>query len=126
MKRNFFKQIQSQRFLVQYYLASNSHEILDFEEHLTLSILKNKDRFHGSKIFIDGDTTLNKNPILLYKIKKMLKYQKIPVKSIHFENSKSNNLIQLADMFAGCIRKNFERGTSVDKELFKLIEKFIS
>lgn len=126
MKKSFFKQIKSQKFFIQYYMANNLNKVLNFEEHLILGILENRDKFQGSKIFVDGNKTLNKNPILLYKIKKILKDQKILIKSIHFEDSKSNNLIQLADMCAGCIRKNFERGTSLDKELFKLIKKFIS
>ena len=89
-------------------------------------VLQNKNVFQGAKIFIDGDTTLNKNPLLLYKIKKVLKLQNVTIKSIRFENSKSNNLIQLADMCGGCIRKNFERGTVLDKEMFQLLQKFVA
>jgi hypothetical protein len=40
-------------------------------------------------------------------------------------DSKNSNLIQLADMCAGCIRRKIERETKEDNELFNLIKKFI-
>lgn len=125
IKKSFFKHIQLQKFIIKYYLAYSVTKNIHYINHLIQSILDNKDIFNESKVFIDGDTTSNKYPLLLYRIKKELKSKNIPLKSIRFENSKNNLLIQLADMCAGCIRRNFEIAKKEDKELFSLLHRFI-
>lgn len=124
-KKTFFKYMSDQKFVIKYYTNSLRNLHVTYQEHLIASILQNIYTFQNARIFIDGDISNSKHPLLLQQIKTSLKRRSLKVKSIKFVNSKNNVLIQLADMCAGCIRRKLERNTADDRRLFDMIRKFI-
>lgn len=125
-KTVFFKRIQRCAFTIKYYKADRRDIDLSLEDHIIRSILMHKDIYTGAKVFIDGNSTgNNKSSAVIQRIKSKLREHDLHIKSLRFEDSKRNVLIQLADMCAGCIRRKLERNTIDDRRLFDMIRKFI-
>ena len=123
IKKKFFKSLPNNRFYIKYSLYKNS--ALTNIDLLIKSFVENKDLVNNSIVFIDGLKIRKYNRKAVGNIKKELKKYNIKIKSIKYMDSKNSNLIQLADMCAGCIRRKIERETKEDNELFNLIKKFI-
>lgn len=77
---------------------------------------------HDMKVKIDGSGSKEfKKSFIAYLKKESREHQVGQFLDISFGNSKSNVLIQLADMFAGVIRVSFEERT--DSDIYKKIVK---
>lgn len=122
-KKRFFKNLPNNRFYIKYYLYKNNK--LSNTDLMTKSFIENRDLIQNSNIFIDGLKIRKYNRKVIGEIKKELKKYNIKIRSIKYTDSKNSNLIQLADMCAGCIRRKVERGTKEDNDLFNIIKKFI-
>jgi hypothetical protein len=125
-KINIFTVLQQNKFIIRYYSSNIKDNIWSNEDHIIKSIYENKDLTNNSIIYIDGNISKHHKRFIISKIIKRLKVKDINIKKVKYEDSKSNNLIQLADMCAGCIRRKIERNTVDDKKLYKLIERFIT
>ena len=125
-KIGFFNCLQKDKFSLRYYLATIIDGNWCNENYIIASIEENKDVVQNSVLYIDGNFPRKHRKNIISKIIKELKTKGIYVKDIKYHDSKNNNLIQLADMCAGCIRRKIERGTKEDKKLYKLIKKFIT
>ena len=119
-KKNFFKCLPKDKFDIKYSLYKNNR--LSNIDLIVKSLIENSDIVKNSFIFIDGLKIRKYNRKVISSIKKELKKYNIHIKSIKYIDSKNSNLIQLADMCAGCIRRKFERNRKEDNELFNLIK----
>ncbi len=78
----------------------------------------------GSKIFVDGSGTKNIRKELQNYIKRSLfSTENSKMAQIRFVDSKGNNLIQLADLVAGSIRKSCENKNKNDQEYLNKLKK---
>ncbi len=123
IKKKFFKNLPNNKFYIKYSLYKNNK--LSNIDLLIKSFVENKDLVNNSIVFIDGLKIRKYNRKVIGNIKKELKKYNIKIKSIKYMDSKNSNIIQLADMCAGCIRRRVERETKEDNEIFNLIKKFI-
>jgi hypothetical protein len=121
-KKHFFKLWAKGDFEVFYFKTDNS---LSFSAQISNALLEHKNVTKNSIIFIDGFRTRRYNRKIISEIKKSLRGYGLKIKSIKYIDSKNSNLIQLADMCAGCIRRKLERNTKEDDELFALIKHLI-
>ncbi len=121
-KNLFFKSIQKSNFIIRYYHHTGNVKF-NYIEHIEKSFIRYKEELHNSHIYIDGKISKRYRKIFLQTINNAMCSMKIP--SVKFVNSKTNILIQLADMCAGCIRRKIERNTVDDSKLYDLIRKFI-
>lgn len=124
-KKEFFEHIRNEKFLTTYYIATSRDKDTDYIGHIICSLIENSNMIRNAKVYIDGNSKFNKNHYILQRIKKALLAQNIRVASLRFLDSNKNELIQLADMCAGCIRRKLERNTVDDNKLYDLIRKFI-
>ena len=104
----------------------SSNIILADYEYIIESILHNADISNAAIIYIDGAVSKKHNRYIISKIKRRLGENSVYPEYIKYIDSKNDNLVQLADMCAGCIRRKIERNTVEDQKLYKLIEKHIT
>ncbi len=123
LKRGFFKYLPSNKFYIKYSTYRNNK--LSNTNLIIKSFIENKSLIENSIIFIDGSKNIKNNRKIITSIKKELKRYNVYIKSIKYVDSKNSNLIQLADMCAGCIRRKFEKNSKEDNELFNLIKPHI-
>ena len=118
----FFRRITFSNFTIRYYNGDMENNNWSNEEYIIKSIENNKDIIDNSVIYIDGAMSKKYNRLIISKIKTRLRAKSIYPKSIQYTDSKNNNLIQLADMCAGCIRRKIERNTVDDQKLYNIIK----
>lgn len=91
---------------------------------LRMVLQHNDDTIKNAKIRIDGSGERNFRKQLTLYLRKFLNSPKNKVmKNLQFNDSKQNVLIQLADMVAGSIRRDFEHTTSDCDVYRKIIHK---
>lgn len=125
-KSKFFRTINLSKFTIRYYEALIIDDKWSNEEYIIHSMENNKDIINNSVIYIDGTVSKQFKKLIISKIKTRLRSKSIYPKAIQYVDSKNNNLIQLADMCAGCIRRKIQRNTTDDQKLYTLIEKHIT
>ncbi len=123
LKKKFFKHLPRNRFYIKYSTYKNNK--LSNIDLMIKSFVENPTLIENSIIFIDGSKNRKHNRRIINYIKKELKECNVKVKSIKYIDSKNSNLIQLADMCAGCIRRKFDKNSKEDNELFDLIKLYI-
>jgi hypothetical protein len=121
-KRSFFRLWSKKDFIIKY-LETN--DTLTFSNQIINTILRYRHVANNSIIFLDGFKSRCYNRKILSEIKKGLKRYGVNIKSIKYIDSKGSNLIQLADMCAGCIRRKIHKNSKEDEGLFNLIKLLI-
>ena len=90
-------------------------------------VLQNsKDTILNAKIRIDGSgDRIFKKSFLTYLRKQLNSEHKVIMKNCKLIDSKSDELIQLADMIAGTIRRSYDTSNSLNAVYKKIIKKHI-
>lgn len=89
-------------------------------------LLHNKDSLNNSNIKLDGHgNRLFRRSLTTYLRRELNNSERKVMKNLRLVNSKQNVLIQMADMIAGAIRRDYDSSAKSNKTFRKIIEKKI-
>lgn len=91
-------------------------------EMICIALHDSRAYLHEAKVQIDGFLPRKIARIKAQKIRAVANRESLIVKSVQFRGSETSELIQLADMIAGTVRKIFESSGEVSKEYLKALE----
>lgn len=124
IKQKFLNKINTGKFIILSLIVDKSKintKYLDYDDMVRILLIDSY--IFNAKIKIDG----NASSIFKKKFKSILKrnlntHEKKIIKDVAFINSKNNNIIQMADMIAGSIRKSYEGNDKMEKIIKKHIK----
>lgn len=115
-RKAFFDSITNLDFKIKAYVVDKSHIDRDvyrenekfYEYFLSESFKEFAQYFDGAKVHFDGKTSIDYKKKMTTSINRVIKNKGYALVNLKFMDSRSDNLIQLADMVAGLISKSLQ------------------